>query len=223
VSQPGTTAAEVRILGPTTVVRGHRHSVPPPGRPATLLALVATQRSVPIDRVLDLLWPDVDPVRSRPRLRNVLSRLRAEVGPVVERDGELLVLGSDVVVDAHRFEELAEQALQAGPDEVERRIEAALASWTGLPLPAWPYDDWAADERRPLVRRCVALLARRAEVRAAAGAVPAALDDLEHALVIDPDDHELWRRAVELAESDDRAARARSLRRRAAAGGIDLV
>lgn len=222
-AEPGTTPAEVRILGPTLVARSSRHSVPPPGRPATLLALVAAEGGATVDRALDVLWPDDDPTRSRPRLRNVLARLKAAVGPVVSRQGEVLVLDPGVVVDAHRFDALAQRALRADPAELEEAVEQAIAAWTGLPLPAWPYEDWASGERRRLVQRAVAVLVRRADLRAASDDAAAALDDLELAITLDPEAPELWQRAVDVAEADERVGRARALRRRAADRGVDLL
>ncbi|MFP5320543.1 MAG: tetratricopeptide repeat protein, partial [Acidimicrobiia bacterium] len=222
-SEPRAAAAEIRVLGPTAVVSGDHHAVPPPGRPATVLALVAAEGSVPVDRIVDVLWPDDDPVRSRARLRNVLARLRASVGPVVVRDGERLALGAGVSVDAHRFEALAERALGARPDDVERCSDAALAAWTGLPLPAWPYEDWAGEQRRRLVDRCVAVLVARARSRVERGAADAALDDLELALGLQPDAVELWEQAIALAIADRRTGRERALRRRAAEREVELV
>lgn len=220
---PAPVAAVVCVLGPTVVHRGSQQLVPPAGRPEAVLALVATERDVPVERVLDVLWPDVDPVRSRSRLRNVLSRLRAATGVLVERDGDRLVLSPGVEVDAHRFDQLAELALRAPADQVLARTDAALAAWRGEPLPAWPYEDWALRERHRLVQRCVALHVRRAEVHAARGALGAALDELELAVGLQPDARDLWERAVHLAEADERIGRARALRRRAADHDVDLV
>jgi DNA-binding SARP family transcriptional activator len=224
-STPTRSAALVRILGPTVVQRGEQQLVPPAGRPAALLALLATEGgAAPVERVLDVLWPDVGADRARGRLRNVLARLRAAVGGVVERDGERLVLAPAVEVDAHRFDRLADDALRAAaPDELVARSELALGAWGGDPLPAWPYDDWALRERQRLVQRCVTLHVRRAEALASAGEVGAALDELEQAVLLQPDARDLWERAVVLAEADERVGRARSLRRRAADLDIELI
>lgn len=219
-AEPGVAVARVGILGPVVVQRGDRRSAPPSGRPATLLGLVAAERSVPVDRALDVLWPDTDPERARARLRNVLARLRAAVGPLVEREGELLVLGRGVVVDAQRFLELSQRALDAGPGDLESLTDDALSLWAGEPLPAWPYEDWAMQARDHLVQRCVSVLERRAEHRAGAGDVDGALDDLERALLLRPDAEELWGRAIAIAEADGRTGRARSLHRRA--GGLHV-
>lgn len=218
----GSAPAEIRVLGPAVVARGPHHAVPPAGRPATLLALAALEGTVPVDRVLEVLWPDEDPLRSRQRLRNVLSRLRSAVGPVVQRAGEALVLASDVVVDAQRFDDLVESALRAPSADVPRRAGEALALWAGPPLPEWPYEDWAAVHRERLLGRLIAVLVRRSEVHEGAGEVTAALDDLEQALAARPDQPALWARALALAETDGRVGHARHLRRWAAAHGVEL-
>lgn len=221
-STPTRSSAIVRILGPMVVQRGEQQLVPPPGRPAALLALLAAEGDAPIDRVLDVLWPDAEPARARGRLRNVLARLRAAVGPVVERDGERLVLAAGVEVDARSFDRLVDDALRAPADQLLGRSERALAVWRGEPLPAWPYDDWALRERQRLVQRCVTLHVRRADALASTGAAGPVLDELEHALALQPDAVDLWERAVRLAEADERVGRARSLRRRAAEHDIRL-
>jgi DNA-binding SARP family transcriptional activator len=221
-SIPARSAALVRILGPTVVQRGAQQIVPPAGRPAALLAYLAAEGAAPVDRVLDVLWPDVDPARARVRLRNVLARLRAAVGDVVERDGGQLVLGRDVEVDARRFDRLADAALRAAPSEVVDRARVALEAWGGEPLSAWPYEEWALRERQRLVHRCVTLHVHRADALVRSGAVAAALDELEQAIALQPEAVELWERAISLAEADERIGRARSLRRRAAGQDVDL-
>ncbi|MCO8128025.1 hypothetical protein NHL50_12490 [Acidimicrobiia bacterium EGI L10123] len=221
-SAPVPVAALVRVLGPTVVQRGAQQLVPPDGRPAAVLALVATEGAVPVERVLEVLWPEVEPTRSRARLRNVLARLRAATGPVIERAGDRLVLAAGVEVDAHRFDRLVDQALRAPADEALAPAAEALAAWQGEPLPAWPYEDWALRERHRLVQRCVAVHVRRAEILTARGAVGAALDELELAVGLQPDARDLWERAVHLAEGDERVGRARALRRRAADHDVEL-
>lgn len=193
-----------------------------PGRPAALLAYLAVEGAAPIDRVIDVLWPDADPARGRARLRNVLARLRAAVGDVVERDGERLVLGRGVEVDVRRFDRLVEEAMRAAPAELVDRTGIALDAWVGEPLSAWPYEEWALRERRRLVQRCVTLHVQRADALAASDAVGAALDELEQAISLQPDDAELWERAIGMAEADGRIGRARSLRRLAAEQDIEL-
>src|SRR5690606_6248476 len=74
--------------------------------------------------------------------------------------GEVVALhpGGELVVDAVRFQELAERALRAGP-EAEEAV-AALACWTGELLPEDPYEPWAEAPRQRLQLLHVELLRR---------------------------------------------------------------
>ena len=153
----------VTILGPLTVERAGERATLPAGHPSTLLAYLARHRTAHVEQVLDVLWPDVTVERARRRLRNVLARLRGAVGDVVIRRDQQLALADGVEVDAHRFEVLARRALDATGPEQFALIDDALATWTGSPLPEWPYDDWALRAAEQLSATRHALLERRAQ------------------------------------------------------------
>ncbi len=73
----------VRLLGPLRVyVDGARIDDPPAGRAASLLALLAIDAGhlIPLDRVIDDLWPAGPPAKARENVASLASRLRRVVG-----------------------------------------------------------------------------------------------------------------------------------------------
>ena len=95
----------VRLVGPLRVyVDGRRVVDPPAGRAASLLALLAVEAGhlVPIDRIIDDLWPDGAPAKAKENVASLVSRLRRIVGrDRIEgsRSGYRLVLADDVRID----------------------------------------------------------------------------------------------------------------------------
>ncbi len=161
---PPETETVVSLFGTLGVEAEGGRSLPAPGNPSTVLAYVALRRGAHIEQVLDVLWPDATVDQARARLRNVLARLRASVGPIVVRRDRRLELAPGVGVDVHRFEALGRRALREPAAAGRALVDEALALWTGPPLAPWLYEDWAApaieglDElHRQLVERRVAL------------------------------------------------------------------
>ncbi len=120
------------------------------------------------DRLIALLWPESDEVRSRHGLRGALSDIRRALGPnAVRAEGDLLWLDPTVVEsDVRAFE----QALSAD------RREDAVRAYRGPLLDgfhvdgALEFERWLDGERTRLARECVealVALAERAEASAA--------------------------------------------------------
>ncbi len=148
----------VHVFGGFAVSHGGRQVDVPGGKPQQLVKVLAVAgRPVPVDEMADLLWPDVDPEVGRRRLRNVVARVRA-AGDLLERNDDLLALGTAVAVDLLDFESAAQGALRGAPGErggvPSRRWSCARARccratatrtgrWPpvnapGRSLPAWP-------------------------------------------------------------------------------------
>ena len=92
----------VEVLGPLRlVVDGAPVEVPGPKRRAVLALLaLAEGRTVPVDHLVDALWPSDAPESGRQALHTHVSRLRAHLGPAATRlqtrpDGYRLDLGDD--------------------------------------------------------------------------------------------------------------------------------
>ncbi len=167
---------QIEMLGGLRAVRGDRvierftrRSV------AALLARLAYPpiRNHPRDELIELLWPEIDPVAGRHNLRQTLLSLRRQLEPpgvprggVIDADHSNIGLNPGaIVVDVSEFA----VALQASSlkDSDQQRIGAlkeAVDLYRGELLPGF-YDDWIAPQRQRLadahqqtVRRLRALM-----------------------------------------------------------------
>ena len=131
---------------------------------ASLLAYLALhlQQAHPRERLLDLLWPDMEPQAARDNLSTTLTQLRRQLEPPGVAAGSLLIttkqhvrLNPDAVrTDVAEFYDLLRQARQsnaeaskagAGEDEAAL-LEQALARYKGPLLPGW-YEEWVTPEQ----------------------------------------------------------------------------
>ena len=141
-----------------------------------LKILVAKRRPVRREELMELLWPEVEPVRAGNRLSVLLSTVRdvlASRGPAagsVLLTSEAGTVGLDprhVRIDVESFAAQAERALEAhrqDHDEVTELLLAAEAAYTGDFLEDDPYQDWAAplaDELRTTHTALLRALTRR--------------------------------------------------------------
>ena len=225
-----TTAApsgfRITLLGGFAATAGGRPVEPPPGRPATLVKLLALGGGrVPADAAIEQLWPDTPPSTGRSRLRNLLNRLRDACGELVGRDGDALVLTATAEVDADRFERAASAATQAPAEERAGLARAALALHTGDLLPDDRYEPWAAARRERVRRRQLELLDLLTDDAADRGDLDEAIRLLDQALAAEPLDEDRHVRAAELLLFQGRRGSARALVERAAEirAGLGLV
>ncbi len=103
----------LRVLRPDLGVERHGAILEVPLASARLLAvLVAERQALTVDRLLECLWPEVDPEAGRTRLNTAIYRIRRQLGLgpdelVVRRtDGVALVESDGWTVDAWEFERL---------------------------------------------------------------------------------------------------------------------
>lgn len=150
---------EIRLLGGLAVVDGGRALDLPAGAAATAVALVALRRAVHVEELTEVLWPGTEPTVARRRLRNVLTRVRQAVGPLLVRGGDRIELAPDVAVDHHVLEAAVRRAL-AQPPGVARTaaLTDLLARHRGPLLPEAAYDEWAQPARRQAEVRLEALV-----------------------------------------------------------------
>lgn len=143
----------IGLLGP---VVGMLDGVPldfgPPKQKLVLAALaLAANRTLPIDRLVDLTWPDAPPPSARTAIHGRISRLRAVfaaadgdrhgIALVSQGSGYSLRLDPELV-DAHRFTELLGRARAATSDELAASLyERALGLWRGRALDGVATDD----------------------------------------------------------------------------------
>ena len=189
---------ELRLAGTFRVVRdgteltdgeiGSRKS-------RTLLKLLAVERPalVPVDRIVDVLWPNEPPAAPEQNVATLVSRLRAVLGADLiqgGRAGYRLAAGPGIVVDldaAAGFCEQAEGKLGTAAAVALAAAERAheLLS-AGTAIGDEPYADWADPAReqvRELLRR-VRLAA--AEAALATGDPRLAAGYAEAAIAADP-------------------------------------
>ncbi|MGH3197305.1 MAG: ATP-binding protein [Streptosporangiaceae bacterium] len=159
---------ELRLAGTFRVVRdgteltdgeiGSRKS-------RTLLKLLAVERPslVPVDRILDVLWPDERPAAPEQNVATLVSRLRAVLGADLiqgGRTGYRLAASPGIVVDLDTAARLCDQAegklataAAVALAAAERAHELLSA---GTAIGDEPYADWADPAReqvRELLRR----------------------------------------------------------------------
>jgi ATP/maltotriose-dependent transcriptional regulator MalT/DNA-binding SARP family transcriptional activator len=117
-----------------------------------LKILVARRRPTPRDRLMELLWPKVDPAVASNRLSVLLTTLRdvlqphpAGDGPLTTTDGAISLNPTQVRVDVDDFLTQATAALDAHrtkkPDATQQ-LATAVTAHTGDFLEDDPYQEW---------------------------------------------------------------------------------
>ena len=139
---------EFRLLGVFEVAAGGRILEIGSPKQRRLLALLAVNlnRPVPVDVILDLLWPNGPPASAHSTLQSLVSRLRAELGAgdtagairLRLRETGYVLEADPGQVDAHRFEERATQGREAAergdPGKAAELFGEALELWRGPAL-----------------------------------------------------------------------------------------
>ncbi|MEU6841006.1 BTAD domain-containing putative transcriptional regulator [Streptomyces sp. NPDC046716] len=137
---------EFRLLGAVAVATQSGELPLGPAKRRSLLAalLLRPNTAVPLDQLIDALWPEGPPARARTVAQGHVSRLRAllaqggadEWGVRLVTRGDAYVLEMpESLLDAHRFEELVRLAHdQRTPDDAAALLREALALWRGPAL-----------------------------------------------------------------------------------------
>jgi DNA-binding SARP family transcriptional activator/tetratricopeptide (TPR) repeat protein len=143
------TRGEFGLLGP---VEGRLDGRPlnlGPRKQRLVLAalLLAANRPLSTERLVDLTWPDAPPPTARTAIHGRISRLRAVLaglpGASLDSTGSGYTLRIDPgVIDAHRFTALLATARAAGTDEqAESLYDEALGLWRGPALDGTTTED----------------------------------------------------------------------------------
>ncbi len=224
--QPAAVALEVSdlptavfVLGRFRVTSGGRELLLAPGQGRQLLKMLAVSAGrVVSEQAIDALWADADPEAGRHRLRTVLNRLKSEVGDVVLREGDMLVLRPDATVDLAEFEADARRALALGRAEPMlsvARARAAMTRYRGDLLPDDPYEEWATRPRERARRTMLQLLDLCADVASAKGDLDEMRRVVEMTIDLAPYDDERYLRAASLLLEQGRRGAALTVVRRA--------
>jgi DNA-binding SARP family transcriptional activator len=207
--------ATIHVLGRFDVVRAGQSVPVPPGRPATAVKAVAAHAGrLRAEELIEVLWPEGDPDAGKARLRTVLSRIRSSAGDVLVRDGDVVVTGPGVEVDALAFEAEARQSLRLARGDRRRAAtvaRAALARYLGPLLPEDPTADWAAGQRERLRVLHLELLDIVAAEAEREQQFDEAIRLLHEAIAVEPYDEVRYARAARLLASQGRTGSARAL------------
>ena len=165
-------------LGPFRVFRGD-HEIGAdqwPGEKATtLFRIFAARRSegfIPSEMLMEILWPDEDPEKSRNRLRVALTTLRRTLEPDLRRgtassyiekrgDAYRLKLREGGRLDAEDFErEVRRSKIETDEKKAIDHCLAAHALYGGDLFAEYPYEHWC-DEPRDYLRESFFSVSRR--------------------------------------------------------------
>jgi DNA-binding SARP family transcriptional activator len=139
-------AVEFRLLGAVEAWEQNRQLDLGPRQQRFLLAVLALKvnQLVPVDRLIDLTWPDSPPHTARhaihvrvSQLRAVLANARADRADVgiITRGPTYALQADPMCVDAHRFRALVTEARTATNDATKAALlRRALDMWHGPPL-----------------------------------------------------------------------------------------
>jgi DNA-binding SARP family transcriptional activator len=119
-------------------------------RPALLaLLLLAANRVVSCDRLIEELWHGDPPPSATVALQNAVSQLRRRLGPdaIVTHLGGYELRVPPGAFDVQRFERgLADAREAAAPEAALAHLDAALALWRGPALADFAYEPFARAE-----------------------------------------------------------------------------
>ncbi|HEY73187.1 MAG: hypothetical protein DRJ03_18025 [Chloroflexi bacterium] len=164
------------------------------GKPRELLAYFVTHRHqrLPLDCILEDLWPESDPARGQAAFHSTLYRLRRSLtkvaGPgdyVRHESGEYQLERGRFQVDADLFDARLAQARSGAGEAAIRACEAAIDLYAGPYLVNF-YCEWCEEERRRLDAAYMTALRFLATHYAAAGNYHQAIAACERMLDVDP-------------------------------------
>ena len=220
----GTSACEVRLLGPVQVIREGREIEVGGPRPRAVLALLALEagRAVPVGQLVEEVWRSSAPPGAAKTLRSYVSRLRALLGPdatLVASGGGYMLRLEPGMVDAFRFEQLvgAGQAVLGEGEAAAAagRFRLALALWRGRALADVCEVEPLAREAARLEELRLAAVEGRIEADIALGLHAEVTGELESLLAEHPLRERLWRLLVLALYRAERQADALAAYRRA--------
>lgn len=137
---------ELRLLGAVEAHEGGQPVELGPRQQRLVLAVLALEVNtlVPVERLVELVWPGSPPRTAVNAVRTYVSKLRVlldgrDLDISVEETGYVL-RGDPARVDVHRFLALVERARSAEDEDKARLLGQALALWGGPP-PVGDFDE----------------------------------------------------------------------------------
>lgn len=177
-------------------LKGPRH------RAVLARLLVAHGRVVPVDRLVQDLWPE-PPADALGALRTFVAALRRALEPerppraaprllLTQGPGYALRADPDAV-DAWRFEHSVAAAADLPPERAAARLTEALEWWRGPAYADFADEPWARTERSRLAELRLQAVERLAGARLAAGRAAEAVPDLDAHTAEHPWREDAWR------------------------------
>lgn len=173
----------LRLLGSPQVETADGHRVALERRVAGLLAYLAFEGETSRTRLIELLWPDVEPDDARNSLRQRLFQLKKRCGVDLVRGADVLTLGEALTTD----------------------VAGTLTRGTGAPLldgcdfsECSDFLEWLVGQRERLAGSARAELAARAEAAERQGQLAAALAAAAELVALEPLQEHAHRRVMRL-------------------------
>lgn len=159
------------------------------------------------ERIVDDLWPELDPERADRDFKVALNALNTALEPdrpprtlssYVARQGTSYGLNPDApirldVMDFERWVTAGSRAEDGNPTAAIAHYRQALDLYQGEYLPDALYDDWASGERERLTALYLAAATRLARLLLVAGAAPEMVIWCQRVIAIDPCWEEAYR------------------------------
>ncbi|MBB2941072.1 DNA-binding SARP family transcriptional activator [Actinoplanes lutulentus] len=182
--------ARVEVLGPLRVVVDGNPVELRRRRVRELLSVLAAHEEMDRDRLMDLLWPDLDPAAAARNLRVTLTYLRQALGPDhlrCDRSWVRLARSAALTVDLAELRDHLDEARRArqrgDPAAADAALGAALRLWRGDPLTDLPTTDSTAVSLLAELTEAALTLGER---RLAQGDTTAAADLARRAMAAEP-------------------------------------
>ncbi|MEV0379680.1 BTAD domain-containing putative transcriptional regulator [Nonomuraea sp. NPDC050643] len=163
--------------------------------------LVAGGRAVPVNTLIDELWPGSPPAQALSTIQGYVSRLRRalepdrapreEAGVLVSAPPGYALRARTEQVDAWRFEALVKS--DGAPAQTWAAMDTALGLWRGPALAEFGELTWASTEAGRLEELRLIALERRADAGLALGRATSLVADLEAHASAYPLREEAWR------------------------------
>jgi DNA-binding SARP family transcriptional activator len=211
---PMTSDVNFNVLGAWEVRTGSSEVTIPPGQLRTLLAalLLSVDEPVPMNALVEQLWPERLPARPQSTLHTYVTRLRKLLGHDVIQTvpgGGYQIRVPTGGVDLHRFRDLVRQAEDADSvDEELALLREALRLWRGRPF-GDVTSTWLDRDVVPrLTEEWFTATERRIDLELAAGQPGRLIAELWELTSRYPTRESLWLRLISALHSAGRRAEA---------------
>jgi len=199
---------QLNLFGPPTLMQHGQALRPALKRIHALFAFLALEaRSVPREVLAQLLWPDVDAVVGRTRLRRLIYQIENQCGGALmaSHDGGLVLAVDALWCDAAEFRRAARALVAKSTPglpfvELVRLTHLACKPLLeGLSFGSAMFDEWVEAQRLERAHLLSRMLARLAELQRERGDVDDAVDMVERLLRLDPHSEPAYVQRMSLA------------------------